>query len=88
MAWLVVFYLFWTVAGAVRVKGTELAVHALLMSFAVVTELVLIATNKKLVNDGVVVVLINNSTQLDAPVFLYGLLSLVWSSTPHRRTSG
>jgi hypothetical protein len=47
------------------------------MSFAVVTELVLVTANKKLVNDGVVVVLINNPTQLGAPVFLYGLLSLV-----------
>ena len=57
------------------------------MCFAVVTELMLVTTNKKLVNNGVVVVLINNFTQLSALVFLYSLLSLVLSSTPHRRTN-
>jgi hypothetical protein len=47
------------------------------VGFTVVTKLMLVAANKKLVNDGVVIVFINNSTQLGAPVFLYGLLSLV-----------
>ena len=59
---------FWTVAGAVRVKGAELAVHTLLVRFAVVTELMLVTTNKKFVNDGVVIVLINNFTHYLHPV--------------------
>ena len=59
------------------VKGAELAVHTLLVGFAVITELMLVTANKKLVNDGVVVVLIDNFTQLGALVFVYSLLSLV-----------
>ena len=68
---------FWTIARAVGVKSAELAVHTLFVGFAVITELMLVATNKKLVNNLVVGCSINNSTQLDAPVFLYSLLSLV-----------
>ena len=59
---------FWTVARAVWIKGAELAVHTLLMGFAVITELMLVTTNKKFVNDGVVIVLINNFTHYLHPV--------------------
>jgi hypothetical protein len=67
---------FWTVARSVWVKTTELAVHRLLMSFAVVTELMLVTANKKFINYVVVTILINNSTHLGAPVSLLPLQTL------------
>lgn len=48
------FLVFHTITWSVWVKATELAVHTLLVLFAVVAKLMLVTTNKKLVNDVVV----------------------------------
>jgi hypothetical protein len=62
---------FWAITRAIWVKSAELAVHTFFVGFAVVTELMLITTYKKLVNDGVVVVLINNFTHLCPSIGIY-----------------